>query len=270
MALKISTEEYDLIADFVYSISGNSLGNSKGYLMESRLGPIAQKNNCDSYFDLYQLAKRNSQIRDAIISAMTTNETSFFRDEKVFDMLKNCLIPGVFEKQTDINIWSAACSYGQEVYTLAMILKETIFDMSKFKIQILGTDISDNAIAYSSYATYSSYEVNRGLTPRRISQHFQVHEDRYKIRDELRGMVTIRKMNLMERLPFFQRFDIVLCRNILIYFNNEDKKAIYEKLATSLKLGGILVIGSTEMLQGLTERFEKKNFRGIIYYQKIK
>ncbi len=275
--LKIESQELNVIAKYVYDISGIILDKSKSYLIESRLGPIAQKYQCRNYSELYYKARQDAskKITNQIIDAISTNETFFFRDNAPFELLRNKILPDIFDRILErnsfgprLNIWSAACSTGQEVYSIAIILRELLGnDISKWRINLLGTDISDSAIARASYGEYNRTEMGRGLNGMQINKYFIDKGDKMRIRDEIRYMANFRKMNLLQPFGAIGKFDVILCRNVAIYFNMEDRKNLFNRLANQLVPKGALMIGATESLFGITDRFERKQYMNSVFYE---
>lgn len=273
----IGAEELRLLTQYIYSISGVALDSSKAYLVETRLRFMLQQYNCTSYLDLYNKAKADlsGNIEKEIISAITTNETLFFRDSTPFDMFKHKILPDLIDARSKnnidrpipIRIWSAACSTGQEVYSLAIALRETLGNLSKYQISILGTDISDDAIAKASYGKYNKFEIERGLPPQTLQKYFTSTGDGWKIKDDIRAMAVFKKFNLMRPFTGLGKFDIIFCRNVAIYFTAADKKAVFEKIATVLEPDGALIIGSTESLTGITNIFDTKRYMRSVFYQ---
>ncbi len=266
---KITKQEFDLLTEYITQKWGIQLDNTKVSLMEYRLAEVIEKFQFEDYHQLYQKAQTNHDVANHIISAISTNETSFFREAKVFEMLKIKIIPEILSKSKSptLNIWSAACSYGQEVYTLAIIIKELNIDPQKYKVQIMGSDISNEALAYANGGVYSELEIGRGLDRMKVTKHFHADKKKFKVNDDLRSLTHFQKVNLMERFPFQKKFDLVLCRNVAIYFSTETKKKVYEQIANVMNPGGILVIGASEMLLGISERFDRQEHNGIHYYQ---
>ncbi|MBU0960251.1 MAG: protein-glutamate O-methyltransferase CheR [Proteobacteria bacterium] len=277
--LKITAEELKIIAQYIHEISGIYLDQSKSYLFETRLGSIAEELGCTSYRALYDKARRDPAklIERQIIDAISTNETLFFRDTSPFDLLKHKILPEIIDARaprspllkTNIKIWSSASSTGQELYSIAITLQELLgTQMAKFNFSLLGTDISDTAIKQASYGKYNKFEIERGLPRQTLQKHFTLFGDTWKVKDELRGMVNFRKLNLM--LPFtgLGKFDIIFCRNVAIYFTLEDRKKLFNKIADCLADDGYLIIGSTESLTGICSRFIPKRHLRAIFYQK--
>ena len=193
----------------------------------------------------------------------------FFRDKKPFDLMAHKLFADHFEVSgKQLNILCAACSTGQEVYSLSIILKELLGSFNGYRIKILGTDISDAAIAKASMGRYTPFELGRGLTPDNLKRYFTKEDRTWKINDELRSIVQFRKANILEPLRM-GAFDMILCRNVAIYFSKEDRSLMYNHMARQLKSRGIFLIGATETLHGLTTCFERMEFHGAVYYRKV-
>ncbi|KAB2891898.1 MAG: protein-glutamate O-methyltransferase CheR [Desulfobulbaceae bacterium] len=276
--IKITPSELNLIAQYIHEISGIYLDQSKSYLFETRLGAIAERLGCKSYQDFYNKAKRDltRNIERQIIDAISTNETLFFRDKGPFELLQHKLLPEIIDRRTpkapnlktNIRIWSAAASTGQELYSIAIIIKELLRDLSRYAITLLGTDISDSAISQASYGKYNKFEIERGLDQRYLQRYFSLFGDSWKIKDEIRAMVNFRKLNLMAPFTSLGKFDIIFCRNVAIYFTLEDRKKLFNRIADSLADDGFLIIGSTESLSGVCPRFVPKRHLRAIFYQK--
>lgn len=266
MSPQLSNTEFSLLKQYVHEISGIFLDDSKMTMMASRLSPLLEHFDCDTYMDLYRKALSTREVSKLICNAISTNETSFFRDARVFDMIKDNFVPYFLNKSSSLQIWSAASSYGQESYTLAMILQEAIPDIHKYNIKIEGTDISNEAIAYASYGLYSKMEVARGIDEARLYKYFDLEERGFRIKDKLRYNVHFRELNILHPLPFRAQFDIILCRNIAIYFDAETKKHLFDALAKCLRPNGRLVLGSTESLWQVSDKFFRQEYNGIVYY----
>jgi chemotaxis protein methyltransferase CheR len=276
--IKIRPDELKIFADYIHRISGIYYDQKKAYLFETRLGPLLEETGLSSYLELYHKAKAdgNKFIEKKIIDAITTNETLFFRDSSPFELLRNKILPDLIDARTvnssgrlptPIRIWSAACSTGQEVYSTAIVLKELLPDLRKFNIRLLGTDISDEAVKKASYGEFSKFEVERGLAPDKLQKYFSSSGEIWKIRDEIRSMVTFKKINLTRSFQALGKFDIVLCRNVAIYFSPEDRRNLFEKLADILEPDGVLIIGSAESLSGVCTLFEPRSHLRSVYYQ---
>ena len=275
--IKINPAEQKLVAQYIQEITGIFLDQSKAYLFETRLSSIAEANNCKSYQELQVKAKKDPSkaIEKSIIDAITTNETLFFRDKGPFELLQHKILPELIDRRspksslkTQIKIWSAAASTGQELYSIAIVIKELLKDNPDYAFTLLGTDISDAAIAQASYGKYNRFEIERGLDKKYLQKFFTLFGDSWKIKDEIRAMVNFRKFNLMHPFTALGKFDIIFCRNVAIYFTLDDRKKLFNKLADNLVDDGYLVIGSTESLSGVCPRFIPKRHLRSIFYQK--
>jgi len=274
---RLDSNEFRLWANYVYSTTRITLDASKGYLIETRLASLAQETGSHSYKELLDKVTADSSgaLKRKVIGAVTTNETSFFRDTAPFEMLRYKILPDLVDARRrqlgrdrliTLRIWSAACSTGQEVYSTAIVCKEVLPDPTKFDIRILGTDISDRVVAHASAGRYNKLEIDRGFPPDKLSAHFQAEGSNFKVRDSLRALATFKSINLLEPLSFPAKFDIIFCRNVAIYFNESDKIRLYESLAQVLAPDGYLIIGSTESLTGLSRRFvPKRHLRSVLY-----
>ena len=273
--IRINPDEIQLFSKYIYGISGINIEAAKAYLIETRLGRILESENCESYSEFYQKIKIDSSrnLEKKIIDAITTNETLFFRDNSPFDLLKHKILPEVIDRHLSkstlqpIRIWSAACSTGQEVISIAIVLKELLGSTNRFGIKLLGTDLSDAAIKQASYGSYNKFEVERGLPRDRLLQYFTTDGANWKIKDEIRSMATFEKFNLMHSFSGLGKFDIIFCRNVAIYFTLEDRKKLFSKIADVLEPSGYLIIGSTESLTGVCPQFVPKRHLKSIFYQ---
>jgi chemotaxis protein methyltransferase CheR len=273
----ITPLEVDVLGRYIYGLCGILVDQSKAYLLESRLGPLLEEFQCHSYWELYTRAQHDASqhISQRIIDAISTKETSFFRDQTPFDLLKFKLLPDYFDRVRStangtvpyLSLWSAACSTGQEVYSISMTLKELPGDFGPYRSTILGTDISDTALVQASYGCYNKLEMARGLSPDRIIRYFQAVGSQWRVKDELRSLVSFRKLNLLESFAALRTFDIIFCRNVAIYFSQADRTQLFERLAKHLHPAGALLIGATESLQGITTRYIRKVYHNTVFYQ---
>jgi chemotaxis protein methyltransferase CheR len=277
--IKVTPAEFGLMVKYIQDISGIALDPGKEYLIETRLSPLLEQIGCKSYTELLSKAKSDplKSIERKIIDAISTNETYFFRDKAPFDLLQFKLFPDLIDRRTEggrkprqinLRIWSAASSTGQEIYSIAMIIKELGLDPKNFNITLIATDISDAAIAQASYGKYNKFEATRGLSPAFLGRYFNQDGDFWRIRDEIRAMVQFRKINLMESFASVGKFDIIFCRNVAIYFTPETRKNLYSKLHGALENDGYLIIGSTESLSNDTNLFKPQKYLNSIFYQK--
>ena len=274
---KITPEEVKVIAKYLFDISGIFLDHSKTYLFETRLNPLLEEEGLSSYNALYKKAKTelSKTLENKIIDAMSTNETLFFRDTGPFEVLQHKILPDLIDARSAksfslspaIRIWSAACSTGQEIYSIAIVLKELLPDLKKYNIRLFGTDISDAAVARASYGKYNKFEIERGLEKDKLRKYFAPSGDSWKIKNEIRVMATFKKLNLMQSFKSLGKFDIVFCRNVAIYFSLEDRKKLFNNIADMLAPDGYLIIGSTETLTGICPRYVPKRYVRSLFYQ---
>jgi len=273
----IQADEIKVLSQYIHSLSGISLDAGKAYLFESRLGPLLRETGLSSYSELYFKAKSDltKSLARRIIDAISTGETSFFRDTSPFELLRHKIIPDLIDARTlsgrpgpiPIRIWSAACSTGQEIYSVAIVLKELLGDTSRYAVRLLATDISDQAVAQASRGSFNAVEIERGLPKDKLARYFIPEGNQWKIRDEIRAMATFRTLNLMEDFRGLGTFDIVLCRNVAIYFNEDDRKSLFNRIGTVMEKDGYLIIGSTESLTGICTQYESKRYLRSVYYQ---
>lgn len=274
--ITVTPEEFKTFAQYILEISGIALEAGKEYLLETRLNPLLGKFGCSSYSELLKRSKTDfkKEIENHIIDAISTNETYFFRDKSPFQLLQHKIFPDLIDRRSKagfgkptIRLWSAANSTGQEIYSIAMTLLEMGVSPKDYNIKLFGTDISDAAIAQASYGIYNKFEVARGLDQIRLRKYFDPQDDRYKVKDELRAMVQFKKMNLMKPFVGVGKFDIVLCRNVMIYFTSDDRRKIYANIAKTMEPDGYLLIGSTESLVNDTDLFVSNKYLNSVFYQ---
>lgn len=274
MYATVTESEIKELSTYILTHSGIVIDVSKGYLIEARLGPLLSLEGFSSYHELLTRAKvdRSGRIGMSIIDAISTNETYFFRDEKFFNLLAHKILPDHFERMgsNGIDIWSAAASTGQELYSIAIVLKELLGDLDTDRISLVGTDISEAALSRASHATYSKLELTRGLSANRLKRFFIKDGVKWRVIDELRGLCSFKKINLLGNLVGVGPFDVIFCRNVAIYFSPENRTKLFDTLATKIRPGGALIIGSTESLVGVANKWQHSEFRGIAYYVRKK
>jgi len=256
---------------FLLQRSGIVLADDKLYLIRSRMQPLLRKFEVKDLNDLTQQIRLNEkgEVAKHLIDAMTTNETLFFRDAYPFEALRTLVFPELSHAgggHTPIKIWSAASSRGQEAYSIAMTASETI-PMAGKRLQILGTDLSESAIDYARRGVYSQMEVQRGMPVKQLVRFFNQDGTDWLVRDELKSMVQFETANLVDDALNMQvrakgPFDIVFCRNVLIYFSPEERKRVIDRLARGMKKGGYLFTGATESPEGVTSKWECVLFKG--------
>lgn len=256
------------LAEFIHARSGIVLESSKSYLVETRLGPLLDELSIDSYLDLCRKAARDRTVLNRIIDEISTNETSFFRDRSPFELLKYRLIPELSDRAPGgrITIWSAASSTGQEVYSIAIACHDILGSAAAQRVRIVGTDISDRAVRKASYGAFTRYELERGLDSALRDRYFHRDGDLWRVNDALRAMASFRHLNLLDSLGTLGSFDIVFCRNVAIYFDRETRGSLFDRIARQIRPGGALVIGSSESLHGVTNRYERREHLRCSYY----
>lgn len=275
--LKISPAEVAPWAELIAQLSGIRIDSSKAYLLETRLAPMARDLNATTASELFFKIKADAtgKLKSQLVERMTTRETSFFRDQSPFQLIENKLLPELIDRvrlrnpnaRVPIRIWSAAASSGQEIYTVAMLLRNLLGTDPRYAIRLLATDISHEAIAYASRASYDPFEIDRGLPHNFRQRFFTPDGKRWKLSDEIRAMVAFRQLNLLQDFSHLGTFDIILCRNVAIYFSEADKRDLFNRIGRVLDPNGSLIIGSTESLSGLCPQFASKRHLRAIFYQ---
>jgi chemotaxis protein methyltransferase CheR len=264
--LDFKSSEAKKIIDYIYSVTGIVIDSIYDYLIDISLSPLLEEFKVTTIYNLVLKAKSSSLISQKIIDAISTNETYFFRDKHPFELLKNKLIPLVLEKSSKVAIWSAAASTGQEAYSMAISADEE----SRAPVKIFGTDICSEAVAKAQKGVYTSFEVKRGLTEEQVDKYFSKISNReFMISPKIKNMVQFRRGNLLKDPIFSGMYDIVFCRNVAIYFSNDDKRLLLERLHRSLKPSGILVIGSTESIAYGADLFAREMSSSGVFYKKI-
>ena len=252
--------DFTFIAALLKERSGLIITADKGYLLETRLGPLVRERGLPSLAALMDVLRQpgSDSVRAQVVDAMTTNETSFFRDSHPFDTLRKSVIPGLIERRAGaraLRIWSAACSTGQEPYSLSMILKDHFPVLNGWKIEIIATDISPSVLDRAREGVYSTFEVQRGMPIQMLVRHFEQVGETWRIKDELRRNIIFRRANLLDDLAALGTFDIVLCRNVLIYFDQPTKTRILGAIAGRTASDGALLLGGAESVFGLSDAF---------------
>ena len=268
MTTNVSFADFDFVRKLVYEHSAISLDDSKEYLIEARLAPLARREGLASITELIRtLRKGESKLRDDVVAAVATNETTFFRDLHPFNSLRDDVIPAVLAANggTSLAMWSAAASTGQEAYSMAMLMREHF--PSTGRVTILGTDLSADVLERARGGTFSQLEVNRGLPARLLVKYFTRHGREWQLTDEVRRMVTFRSMNLARPLVGIPPMDIVFLRNLLIYFDLKTKAQVLERVARVLRPGGYLFLGASETTYGINNAFERVHRGKSVCYQ---
>ena len=257
----MTPQDFEYLRRLLRERSGLSLSADKHYLLESRLLPIARQAGVVGLSQLTQLlrAPRAEALIVEVVEAMTTNETYFFRDKAPFDHFRDTMLPSLLiarASQRRIRIWCAACSTGQEPYSLAMMLAEMGAKLAGWRIEILGTDISTEVIAKAKAGVYTQFEVQRGLPIQMLVKHFSQTGDRWRLSQAIRNMAQLRPLNLLRDFGNLGKFDVLFCRNVLIYFDQAAKGPMLDRLAQVVAPDGFLVLGAAETVVGLTGAFK--------------
>lgn len=258
----MKSEDYEFVCQFLLRSSGLSLGTDKQYLVESRLVPIAQSQGMADLDELVAALRmgRNPRLQSVVTEAMTTNETSFFRDKQPFDDFKTHLLPELIESRRStqtLRIWCAASSTGQEPYSILMLLAEEFPQLRNWKIELVATDLATKALDRAGQGIYSHFEVQRGLPIRMLMKYFKQIPDGWQISEDLRKIVNWQQLNLLTDFSRLGQFDLVFCRNVLIYFDVETKRGIIERIRRLVRSPGFLILGAAESLLGLYDGFQR-------------
>ena len=252
--------EYEYLRKLLKERSGLDLSADKQYLIESRLLPLARKAGLADIAELVQkLHGGSSALITSVVEAMTTNETFFFRDKVPFDHFRETIMTEIIKARASrrsVRIWCAAGSTGQEPYSLAMCLKEMGAALSGWRIEIIATDLSQEVLEKSKVGLYSQFEVQRGLPIQMLVKYFKQTGEFWQINPELRAMVQHRQLNLLHDFSQLGTFDVIFCRNVLIYFDQETKINIFQRLCKAMEADGFLVLGAAETVVGLTDAFK--------------
>jgi chemotaxis protein methyltransferase CheR len=263
---------YRYLQKYVHQTTGVVLDESKQYLLESRLLPVVQANGVESLDDLCNVlrAGRSRDLVQQIVEAMTTHETLFFRDPDQYEALRRTVIPELMAQRAAarrLSFWSAAASFGQEAYSLAMILLD--MELQDWRIDILGTDISEQTLERAREGHYMPVEIGRGLSKVYLQRYFTLRGLDWELAPAVRRMVRFERRDLRERFIGLGPFDVIFCRNVLIYFDQETKRQILDELWRALNPNGYLLLGGTESLLNLPVRFQRRSIGPAILYQAI-
>ncbi len=268
-----SEQEYSAFCQYLEKSTGITLGANKAYLVTNRLSSLLKTYGIKTLAEAMQRMQKgnDNRLKLEIVDAMTTNETSWFRDQYPFEYLHDNLLPQLSGKRMNTpKIWSAACSYGHEAYSMSMVIEEyQVKNPGAFPmgVQIVATDISNRVLKSAGAGEYDQLSMSRGLSVERMQKYFTLTgDDTYKISDKIRQRVRFQYLNLLDSYATLGKFDIIFCRNVLIYFSNENKSLIMDKFAQALNEGGILVLGASENVTNYSDAFEMiKCPRGVVY-----
>ncbi len=271
--LKINEPEYALMTRYIEEHCGIHLEKDKEYLIESRLSDLLAETGCRSFQEFHFKARTDptGRLRDRIIDAMTTNETSWFRDKSVWEYLETVAVPDLLDRAARsgvARIWSAAAATGQEAYSLVMLLDEAARRRGMHslldRIEVLGTDISTTALATAVAGRYDAIAISRGLPDDKRHRYFTQEGPSWVLDERLRSRVRFKRFNLQDPFVFPYTFDLILCRYVSIYFSESFKRAMFAKLATVLRPGGVLILGATESLREFSDAFEIGYFNSAV------
>ncbi len=269
-AAELSPDNYSFLQQYIYRESGIVIDAGKGYLLESRLLPIVKTEKLSGLNDLCRLLRvtATSALKAKVIESLTTNETLFFRDSTVFDALDKSVFPQLIEAKKDtkrISIWSAAASTGQEAYSLAIMLAER--SLPGWSIQVLGTDLNQQVLDKATEGRYLQIEVNRGLPARHLVKYFTRVGLDWQLSPAIRAMVKFRRLDLRTSMRGMGPFDLVFCRNVLIYFDVETKKKILGEMRSTMRSGGLLILGAAETTFNLDENYVRVPHGSAAFYR---
>jgi chemotaxis protein methyltransferase CheR len=255
----VTPSDYEYLRRLLKERSGLDLSADKQYLVESRLVPLARRADLPGISELVQKMKGSAEALVAeVVEAMTTNETFFFRDKIPFDHLKEALLPALMQARAarrSLRFWCAASSTGQEPYSIAMILKETPA-LSGWRTEIVATDLSQAVLEKSKAGIFSQFEVQRGLPIQMLVKYFKQSGDLWQLNPDIRAMVQHKQLNLLQDFSHLGTFDVIFCRNVLIYFDQDTKAAIFERMSRIIEPDGVLALGAAESVVGITDAFK--------------
>ncbi len=254
-----TAEDFQYLQGFLLDRSAIVLSEDKQYLVETRLLPVVQRHGVESITDLVRAIRRGDKtVETAVVDAMTTNETSWFRDAAPFDALRNLVLPELVASNVTrrrLAIWSAACSTGQELYSVAMLLDSEFSDLASWRVDLHGTDLSTTVVQRARTGSFTALEINRGLPATLLVRYFRREGAQFVIADSIRSRVRFELFNLARPWPPMQDYDVILLRNVLIYFDVETKRDVLERVRGRLRPGGFLLLGTAETTRGLVDGF---------------
>ena len=267
----MTAEDFDFLSNLLKKRSGLIISEDKLYLLESRLVPLARKRGMEGLDDLVKAIRFSpeEQLLEDVTEAMTTNESSFFRDIHPFENFRNMVLPDMIEKRRakrSIRIWCAAGSTGQEPYSLAIYLREEAAKLTGWRVEIVATDLSREVLDKASVGLYSQFEVQRGLPIQLLVKYFDQVNDLWQIDSSIRAMIKFQPLNLLKNFSHLGAFDIVFCRNVLIYFDQQTKFAVLERISSLMPSDGYLFLGGAETVLGVCDSFKPmEGYRGIYH-----
>ncbi len=272
---RLTTADIEAVIDLADELCGIYLDDSKDYLIESRLARLVQNHECKSYVELVQKVRSGGAqtLKKEVIDALTTNETLWFRDSSPFEALKYKIVPELIDARSNslypkkFRVWSAASSTGQEVYSIAMAFAYIIQDYHLWDIEIMGNDISPSAIAKAKSGRYSKLEMSRGMDLGALGKYFDEEEDSWVVKPKIRNMCKFSERNIHEPFIGVGDFDLIFCRNVAIYFTEQDRKRLFHKLSEKLVPDGWIFVGSSESLRDLGPEWVPQRHCGSLCYR---
>jgi len=272
--MSCSDSDYDYLRQLVLARSANLIDSTRNKLFEARLKPIARGAGASSLEEFVGILRddQSPHLHRAVAEAMTINETSFFRDRKMFDALRESILTRLIEAnsaQRRLRIWSAAASTGQEAYSLAMLICEHFTSLAHWDVKIVGTDISGPVVEYARRGLYRRMEVNRGLPARQLVKYLVRHDEEWEVVPRLRSMCEFQCANLCGPLPRLPEFDLVLLRNVLLYFTPQDRNAVFRAMHRKMAPGGCLVLGASEQAEDSTNLFKAEFAKDCYFYRPV-
>lgn len=268
--MPVSESDAVFVRDLVRRRSAIMLDASKDYLIETRLGQLAADRGLRGIPELVARARVDQSMQAPIIEAITTHETSFFRDFAPFEALQKDVLPRLLEARAasrQLTIWSAACSTGQEVYSIGILLREHFPQLDSWQVSLIATDISQQVLEKARAASFSQLEVNRGLPAALLLKHFERKGVHFVVRDAVRRLVTFRQVNLIDDASMTVRADVVFLRNVLIYFEVKTRRAILDRVRQLVASDGVLFLGSAETTLNVADGWEQVGSGRTVYYK---
>jgi len=270
--MTISKADFDYVSRLAHSEAAIVLEPGKEYLVETRLGPLAQREGFATLAALIEQMRSEVKVNGLhhkAVDALTTNETLFFRDYHPFEALRRFILPTILEQRADarrLTIWSGACSMGQEPYSLAMLLLEHFPQLANWTVSILATDLSPTVLKLAEAGKYSQFEVNRGLPATYLVKYFTKQEEKWCIKEEVKRIIQFRPMNLIQPWPVMPPFDLVFLRNVMIYFDVDTKRTILRKIRNCLLPHGCLFLGTAETTMNLDPEYQPVTYGKAVAY----
>ncbi|HVP67422.1 MAG TPA: protein-glutamate O-methyltransferase CheR [Anaeromyxobacteraceae bacterium] len=270
--MSLAPEDFDFFRGYLRERSAIALDVGKEYLVETRLLPVARREGLSTVGALIRKLREqpHGPLQLSVVEALTTNETSFFRDWKPFEALRSALLPEASVRRSTerrLDLWSAACSTGQEAYSVAMLIREHLPQLAAWDVQIHCTDLSQEMVERTRAGRFTLLEVNRGLPAALLVKYFRQEGDEWVIADEFRRRLRVAQLNLAGPWPVLPQMDVVLLRNVLIYFDIPTRRAILEKVRRQMRRGGILFLGSAETTVGIHDGFRREESAGATFFR---